>query len=355
LPPFVVFSLPRSRTAWLSKFLTYGDWYCGHEEGRHARTIEDISSWLSLQNTGTVETAASPWWRTLRRLKPETNVVVIRRPVEQVLDSLTRLGIAFDRAAMAKGLEHHDAKLRQIAARWPGALSLTYADLEQEDACKAVFEKCLPYPHDNAWWEYVSAVNIQCSMPHLIRYAGAFRQQMDHLGSILRHQTLSEIVFKRPISNDGVTLQIEPFADFLRDSLPLIGDHLVAVGEPPENVWSKNIPLMQTVSDMGNMQIVTAKSNGRVFGYLMTIISPSFERVGIQTAVQTTFYASPDMPGLGMKMQRYSLERFREEGRIDDVLFRAGVRGSGPNIASVYKRLGAVPYGDLYHLSLRNT
>jgi hypothetical protein len=256
---------------------------------------------------------------------------------------------------MARGLEHHDAKLRQIAARWPNALSLTYADLEREDACKAVFEKCLPYPHDNAWWEYVSAVNVQCSMPHLIRYAGAFRLQMGRLESILRHQTLAGIVSKPVAPPEGVTLQVEPFETFLRDSLPLIGDHLVSVGEQPESVWTKNLPLMQTISDMGNMQIVTARANGRVFGYLMTIVSPSLEAENVRTAIQTTFYASPSMPGLGMKLQRYSLQKLREIGRADDVVFRAGVRGSGPNISSMYKRLGASPDGELYRINLRNT
>lgn len=36
---FVVFSMPRSRSAWLARFLSYGDWHCGHDEIRHFRSL----------------------------------------------------------------------------------------------------------------------------------------------------------------------------------------------------------------------------------------------------------------------------------------------------------------------------
>jgi hypothetical protein len=353
VPPFVIFALPRSRTAWLSQFLAYGDWCCGHEEARHARTVDDLKSWLALPNCGTVETSASPWWRTLRRLRPDANVVVVRRPVAEVVDSLSRLGLTFDRHSMTKGLERYAAKLAQISARWHGVLTVDYADLAGEAACKATFEKCLPYPHDAGWWARLSATNVQRSMPHLIRYTSAFKPQMDRLSSVLRHQEIAALRLRPPRLSNGVTLQVEPFETFLRDAAPLIADHLVAVGEPPVNMGLKNIPLMQTLSDLGNMQVVTARSNGRVFGYLMTIISPSLESRSAQIGVQTTFYASPDMPGVGMKLQRFSVQKLREEGRVDEIVFRAGVRGSGPEISPIYRRLGAVHDGELYRLNLR--
>ena len=46
-PPFVVLSLPRSRSYWLSRYLSYGGWHCGHEEIRHARTLSDVRAWLA--------------------------------------------------------------------------------------------------------------------------------------------------------------------------------------------------------------------------------------------------------------------------------------------------------------------
>ena len=79
-PPFVVYALPRSRTFWLSRFLCYAEWNCGHDEIRHARSLDDVRAWFSQSYTGTVETAAAPWWRLIQRLRPDCAC----RPSERV-------------------------------------------------------------------------------------------------------------------------------------------------------------------------------------------------------------------------------------------------------------------------------
>ena len=351
MPPFVVFALPRSRTAWLSQFLTYGDWACTHEELRHARTVEDLKAWAALPNLGTVETIAAPYWRTLRSLRPDARVVVVRRPVSEVVASLERFGLGGPE--MARGLDRLDAKLRQIAARWPKALSVSFADLDDEATCRAIFEHCLPYAHDSARWREMAGMNIQCSLPHLIRYVRANLPQMLRLAKIVTHQARTDLMTARVEPPEGMIFQTEPFESFVRDARGLIADHLILVGEAPDNLYAKNLGLMQTLSDMGNMQIVTARSNGRMFGYLMTIISPSLESAEITSAIETTFYASPSVPGLGMKLQRFSLQKLKEAGRVDEIVFRAGVRGSGPKMGAIYKRLGAADDGEMYRLNLR--
>ena len=52
--PFVVLSMPRSRSKWLSVFLSYGEWGCGHEELLNLRGLDDAKAWLSQPYTGTV-------------------------------------------------------------------------------------------------------------------------------------------------------------------------------------------------------------------------------------------------------------------------------------------------------------
>ena len=174
MTPFVVLALPRSRTAWLARYLTYGDWQCGHEQLRYCRSFDDVRSWLAQPNTGTAETAAAPFWRLI---PPETRIVTVRRPPAEVLASLAALGLTFDPADMATLLRRADAKLDQIEARWPGVLSVRYADLATEAGCAAVFEHCLQLPHDPAWWAACAAVNVQINVPHLLRYFAAYAQQ----------------------------------------------------------------------------------------------------------------------------------------------------------------------------------
>ena len=181
-PPFVVFAMPRSRSAWLSSFLTYGDWQCAHEELRHVRSLADVQSWLSMPRTGTVETAAAPFWRLLRQFRPDARVLVVMRPAAEVVESFLKLDLrgegSFDRSQLIRMTRRLEAKLWQIAERWPGARICRFEDLNDEETCREVFEFCLPYAHDHEWFSRVSTVNVQCSMPALMRYERAYRAQL---------------------------------------------------------------------------------------------------------------------------------------------------------------------------------
>lgn len=340
---YVIFGLPRSRTFWLSRALAYGDWQCGHDEIRHARSLDDVRAWLGQPHTGTVETAASPFWRLL---PPDVRVLTIRRPVDGVMASLARLGFTVDRRL----IQRLDAKLDQIEARVPGVMSIRFESLATEEGFARVFEHCLPYQHDHRWWDLMAPLNLQVNMGHVLRHYAAYRPQLDKLAKIAKHRIVAGMA--RPVREpEGVTIQQEPFDTFYRDGQRLFADHLVQVGEAPDDFAAKNIPLMRVLDDLGCMQITTARSNGRMFGYLMAILSPSLESTEKTWAIHTTFFASKEFHGLGMKMQRASVEALRNRG-VDEAFWRAGPRGDGPRMGALYRRLGAVPDGELFKLEL---
>lgn len=347
--PFVIFGMPRSRTAWLSRFLTYGDWACGHEELRHMRSMDDVKAWLAQPCTGTAETAAAPFWRSLPQ---GVQVVVVRRPVGEVVESLMRLpGCSFDRAKLIEGMTKLDRKLGQIAARVDGAISVTFDELAQEQVCARIFEACLPYKHDHDHWAGLASVNVQADMRAMMRYFQAYRPALDKLAAIAKHQSLASMAINKAVDVEGVTFQTEDFDTWVKDARSLFDDHLIKVGEAPGDWERKNIPLMRRIYDADAMQITTARSNGRMFGYLMTLISPSLASEQGISAVHTTFFASSDIPGLGLKLQRASLETLRKRG-VNDVFMRAGVRGSGDRLDTIYRRLGAENNGREYRLVL---
>lgn len=351
MPPFIVFGMPRSRTAWLARFLSYGDWHCGHEELRHARSLDDVRSWLAQPCTGTAETAAAPWWRLARHLRSDLRVVVVRRDVTDATDSLMRLGLFADRTAVERLMLRLDRKLEQISRRVPDALSVRFEDLEREEVCAAVFEHCLPYQHDPDWWKLWAPVNIQCDMRAIVRHAHAHAKQLDKLERVAKHQTLALMARGEPGDLDGLTIQAEPFDTWLRDAEKLFNDHLVAVGEAPGDWQGKNIPLLRALDDLGAMQIMTARCNGRMFGYLMSVISPSLESPDVLSAQHATFYADPAVRGLGIRLQRAALEALRQRG-VDEVFARAGTRGEGPRMAPLYRRLGGEDFGQLFRIDL---
>lgn len=348
---FIGLALPRSRTAWLSKFLTYGEWTCGHEELRHMRNLDDVRSWVDQPNTGTIETVAAGSWRLLSKMAPDAHILVIRRPVKEAVESMMALpGLTFDREGLAKGLQAFDRKLEQIEARMR-CLSVRYEDLNREQTCRLIFEYCLPYKHDHDHWKALAGINIQADMRAMVKYMTAFRPQMDKLAKIAKHRMLADLAIREPVLPDGITIQSEGFDTWLRDARGLFDEHLVQVGEAPGDWQNKNIPLMRVLDQNGLMQVTTARSNGRIFGYLMTLISPSLTSEKVMSATNTTFFASKDIPGLGMKLQRAAIRSLKARG-VDEVFMQAGVRGSGPRIETMYRRLGAEDNGQVFRLAL---
>lgn len=345
-PPFVIFSLPRSRTHWLSAYLSYGGWHCGHDEVRHSRSLDDVRSWLSQPLVGSVETAAAPFWRLLPTLCPEARVVVVRRPVDEVAQSLIAAGVAGEPDALAAALRRYDRKLEQIERRLVGVLSVRFADLADEATCAQVFEHCLGLPHDHDWWQRLAAVNIQEPLSVPLRYFTAFRPQLDRMARIAGHRILQDM---RPKAReyDGIEFRTEPFRQFHRDADSLIRDHCAEVGREPDF----NVAMFEALDDVGALQTMTARIQQRIVGYLLSIVGPSLDSPEIMHGTHTAFYVSPDMRGLGVRLLMRANDALRERG-AHEIIMRAGVVGSGPSLGAVYRRLGAEPFGQLYKLGL---
>ena len=312
--------------------------------------MEDVRAWFGQPGIGTVETAAAPWWRLVQQTRPDIRTVTIRRPLVEVMDSLGRLGLSFDMDKIGIYLRRLDAKLDQIEARIPGVLSVSYASLTREESCAAVFEHCIGAARNPEWWRMMAALNLQTNLSVTLRYYQAYAPQLEKLAKVAKQRILAGMPLDMA-PPEGVTIQQEPFETFFRDGQALFAEHLIQVGEAPDAFLRKNLPLMRQMDAAGLMQIITARSNGRMFGYLMTTLGPSLEEAGRLSAIQGIFFASSDYPGLGMKLQRASVAALRS-ANVDEVFFRAGVRGAGPKTGALYRRLGAEEYGMTYRLGL---
>jgi hypothetical protein len=296
-----------------------------------------------------VETGAAPFWRLLLHYRPDVRIVTIRRPVEDVVHSLVATGVTFD-ATLEPLIHRLNHKLDQIEQRIPGVRSFTYDELRTEDACAVLFEHCLPYRHDHARWQTFDRTNMQINLAHMMRYFIAHRPQLEKIAKQAKHRMLS--LMCRPPEIEGVTFQQETMASY-DEAIPLFREHAVITDRSPDAYQSVNVPLMQKLDEMGALQIISARSNGRLFGYLMSVIGPSLEAEDQLTACHTAFFASPAIRNLGMKLQYVAAETLRERG-VSDVQMRAGVVGAGPKLGTFYRRMGAEEYGQLYRLSLED-
>jgi L-amino acid N-acyltransferase YncA len=295
-----------------------------------------------------VETAGAPFWRLLRHYRPDARIITIRRPVEEVKASL-RARFPMDEQRIHTVLHRLDHKLDQIEYR-TDAVRFEYADLANEDICATLFEYCLPYDHDHHWWQAMDALNLQVNLSHLFRYMQAHAPQLEKVSQQAKHRIAS--LFAKPTEIDGVDFQCEDWPTFYRDGKALISDHLAATDQAPyAHEEQVNLEMFAKLDELGALQVMTARSNGRIFGYLLSVICPALDRADKIVAVHTAFYGSPLFKGLGMKLQRAALEALKARG-VQEVQMRAGHRGAGPRLGTFYQRLGAEQFGQLYRLEM---
>lgn len=189
--PFVIFALGRSRTAWLSAFLTYREWTCYHEHSVRLRSIEEARRLVNMPCTGTAETAAAPGWHLVRQMSPRAKFVVVRRDVDEAIRAMC---VAYDRG----GLPYDPNKLRSIFEReardlerisaLPGTLTLDYEDLSTEAGCREIFEFCLPFEFDRTWWEALKDRRIEVSLAPFLRYYWTNRDSVEGFKNACRRE-----------------------------------------------------------------------------------------------------------------------------------------------------------------------
>lgn len=359
-PPFLVLGLPRSRTYWLSRFLTYREFACGHDQAPYLRSLADVKSWLAQDCVGSAETSVVRWWKLAKHFRPGLRIVVVRRPVEEAVESVMRLdmyGVCnFNRKKLTTEFHRMDRALNRIEEECSDMMSVGYADLQDEAVCAAIFEYCLPYDHDHQHWATLDRQNLQCHMPGLMRYMFAHQKQISAFGQeCLRHyRALIEPPQSnwQPVDHESITYQTEPFEDFWRDGQALFAEHAKEVGPRNGATLRPNLTLARNLDKIGAAQILTARYDGEMVGYLATIISPSLEDETMVSATQNTFFVTKRFRGIGPRMQEESIARLRARG-VGELAIRAGVRGSGRKMAALARRMGAVEFGEMFLLPLK--
>jgi len=108
---------------------------------------------------GAVEIAGAMAWRIIREEIPEMKTVVVRRPLQEVYNSIVGKGFL----AHLSNLAELNAMLDVIGAQ-PGVYTINASDLDTPVACKWLFEYCLELEFDFDWWYKLSQMNIQINL-----------------------------------------------------------------------------------------------------------------------------------------------------------------------------------------------
>jgi hypothetical protein len=121
---FIILSLPRSRTAWLSLYLTLAGLPCEHELIGTSDSFEAAIAKIKSKGIGSCDT--SQIFR-LKELKDQLDprILIIKRNVNDVIDSLSKIGITGIDEFIIK-----QAQLIEEASQDKEALTIKYEDID---------------------------------------------------------------------------------------------------------------------------------------------------------------------------------------------------------------------------------
>ena len=161
MTPFVIIGTPRSRTAWLARFLSYRGRTCFHEPSLRFNSEGCLGNFLANDSAAAADCMMSFMARDIRMLRPDCIIVSVRRPLSEIYESFAKLGISVP----SWYLEMMDAD----AASADVDLAVNFHELNTEATCQSVFETCLNQPMDRAWWLHLKDENIQSDVHETLR------------------------------------------------------------------------------------------------------------------------------------------------------------------------------------------
>lgn len=161
---FIIYSLPRSRSAWLSHYLNYPLARplqpVVHNMAVMCSSVENfVKAYVEKGLWGSVEPNGIVGWQLLRREMPDLKTVVVRRPLQDVYNSITQIGMH----PILAGLAERNEMLEALAMQ-PGVYSVDFAALNTPEMCKWLFEYCLELEFDFDWWSSLNTLNIQVDL-----------------------------------------------------------------------------------------------------------------------------------------------------------------------------------------------
>ena len=179
--PFIIFTAGRSRSYWLSHFLTYRKYRCWHDKILEMRTADELRDFLSTPNIGMSDSGAALMIvPLLLRTWPTAKRVVVRRPVDDIVESYTMLDGGHPKLrTYVEGLQ----LLLDLISSMHDTLTINFDDLDEEEVCRSIFEHCLSYPFDRGHWLALRDQNLTVD---IIEYAKYIRANSYRIASFLR-------------------------------------------------------------------------------------------------------------------------------------------------------------------------
>lgn len=318
---FFVFSLPRSRSFWLSKFLSYRWKRCGHETALKLQHPRDLAAAMEGMD-GTVETGSIVGWQTAVDQFPNARLVVVKRPLIEVCRSFERLGIVPNLLDLGRKQYLLD-ELSQVDE----VLTIQSKDLSNPSVARQIFEYCLGDPFDVQWWESLIGTNLQIDIRERIAFTTANTVNLAILKALAQPPRIEE---------GDLLIAEEPFQTAWPDAKELAQMHFSEVGEFGRK-FELDVPYISALCSTGQMVVFCARKAGRLVGYITWQLSFDPECYGTLQASQGFWYADPDCPKVGSALFDYSMKQL-ERASVQYAWPHHTMVGRGAELGKFFER-----------------
>lgn len=163
---FMVVGLPRSRTAWLAKFLTYRKQVCVHEPSLHWADMADLGLWLA-KKEGASDSMLTWLAHDAKRLRVDLPIIVIRRNRSEVLESIKKLDYK-TADYLPWYLKRLDERLDRIEDELQ-CFATSFQSLHSPTVCGRIFRMCLGEKMPAGWWERWRDENVQANITETLK------------------------------------------------------------------------------------------------------------------------------------------------------------------------------------------
>lgn len=165
---FIIYCLPRSRSAWMAHFLNYPFARplqpVAHDTAALCGSVEAFVKAYKEGMWGSVEIEGIVAWQLIRKEMPDLKTVVVRRPLQDVYNSIIKIGYQGNLTYLAE----LNAMLDIIESQ-PNVYSIKSSDLDAPVTGKWLFEYCLEQEFDFDWWYNIQQLNIQIDIDSVVK------------------------------------------------------------------------------------------------------------------------------------------------------------------------------------------
>lgn len=339
MQPFIVFSLPRSRSAWIAHWLSDHDLMVGHDIGIECHEVQDFAQRFASGLDGSCETGSMFAWRLIRKEIPGIKFVVIRRKRADVSRSLERFGIVLPKAEM----DVRERALDEIEVQ-PESIRIDFDDLNLPNAAAMLLNHVAPdKTFDARHWRDFDGVNIQVKMDERI---DRLVQNEPHIEAMK-----AEARQKLEAMTHGYTVGIEPFQHFWPEAKALAEAHSMEVdsGIEPRRKFHVDELGMLALQQAGILRVFALRLNKKLVGYFTWQVCLDLESKGLLVAHQGAWYVSPGHARGTLKLWEQSVSTLKAMG-VKHIFPHHRTQGRGNDLGKFFRRHGAKEIQKTYSL-----